>query len=393
MAPVAYGNATLCSLLLCLFICWPTATFSAQETGRASPSQAEVEQRLEQLRRNIIELQGKLDQTRIDHGQEQQRLRELDLQIQDTARQLRALGQEESFHALQLAELEETRDQQIRDLQNRQTQLAAQINATYRLSSQSRVKLVLNLDNPAELSRMLAYYDHFNRAQLEKINVLKDLLNALQETHRSIEAELSRIKSVQMEQQAILERQQAQRTEREGILVALAAKMDNEQAELLELNRNREDLEILLQRITDVLADIPADLGQHAGLAAQKGSLSLPVEGRVLHGFGQSRAAGVKWQGWLLEAAAGTEVRSIAYGRVAFSDWLRGYGLLMIIDHGQGFMSLYGYNESLLWEVGDWVEPGSVIATVGSQQGAEQGLYFELRKSGKAVDPAAWLKR
>ena len=95
----------------------------------------------------------------------------------------------------------------------------------------------------------------------------------------------------------------------------------------------------------------------------------------------------------MLEAAAGAEVRNIAYGRVAFSDWLRGYGLLMIIDHGQGFMSLYGYNESLLWDVGDWVEPGSVIATVGSNPGAEQGLYFELRKGGKAVDPAAWIKR
>ena len=84
---------------------------------------------------------------------------------------------------------------------------------------------------------------------------------------------------------------------------------------------------------------------------------------------------------------------NIAYGRVAFSDWLRGYGLMMIIDHGQGFMSLYGYNESLLWEVGDWVEPGVVIATVGSSPGGEQGLYFELRKEGKAVDPVLWLNR
>ena len=117
------------------------------------------------------------------------------------------------------------------------------------------------------------------------------------------------------------------------------------------------------------------------------------MPGHVIHSFGQQRAAGMKWQGWLIKAETGTEVKNIAYGRVAFADWLRGYGLLMIIDHGQGFMSLYGYNESLLWEVGDWVEPGAVIATVGGSQGGEQGLYFEMRKDGKAVDPAVWLKR
>jgi len=101
----------------------------------------------------------------------------------------------------------------------------------------------------------------------------------------------------------------------------------------------------------------------------------------------------MKWQGWVLDAAPGTEVRNIAYGRIAFADWLRGYGLLMIIDHGNGFMSLYGYNETLLSKVGDWVESGDVIAIVGNNPGVEQGLYFELRKDGKAVDPAAWLKR
>ena len=99
------------------------------------------------------------------------------------------------------------------------------------------------------------------------------------------------------------------------------------------------------------------------------------------------------WQGWLIGADRGAEVRAVAYGRVAYADWLRGYGLLMIIDHGDGFMSLYGNNESLLFEPGDWVQPGEVIATVGDQPGNEQGLYFELRSSGRAIDPAQWIKR
>jgi septal ring factor EnvC (AmiA/AmiB activator) len=101
----------------------------------------------------------------------------------------------------------------------------------------------------------------------------------------------------------------------------------------------------------------------------------------------------MSWQGWLIGVEPGTEVGAIAYGRVAFADWLRGYGLLIIIDHGQGFMSLYGHNESLLHGVGAWVQPGETISVVGANPGSEQGLYFELRKGGKAIDPAGWLAR
>ena len=119
----------------------------------------------------------------------------------------------------------------------------------------------------------------------------------------------------------------------------------------------------------------------------------MPVKGRVKHAFGQLRTAGLRWQGWLISADNGSEVKSIAYGRVAFSDWLRGYGLLMIIDHGDGFMSLYGNNESLLLEVGDWVEANAAISTVGSSPSGGDGLYFEIRKNGKAMDPAVWLHR
>jgi septal ring factor EnvC (AmiA/AmiB activator) len=119
----------------------------------------------------------------------------------------------------------------------------------------------------------------------------------------------------------------------------------------------------------------------------------MPVEGPVKHAFGQSRAGGLRWQGWLIGAATGEDVIAVAYGRVAFADWLRGYGLLLIIDHGEGFMSLYGHNESLLHEAGDWVEPGEVISVVGTGASNNQGLYFELRKDGKVIDPAVWLAR
>ena len=121
--------------------------------------------------------------------------------------------------------------------------------------------------------------------------------------------------------------------------------------------------------------------------------MPIPVKGKVRHAYGQPRTAGLHWQGWLIGAENGSEVKAIAYGRIAYSDWLRGYGLLMIIDHGDDFMSLYANNESLLHEVGDWVEPGTAISTVGTSPVTGSGLYFEIRKNGRAMDPAVWLKR
>jgi septal ring factor EnvC (AmiA/AmiB activator) len=382
-------------LLLAFILLEPfrAAGLQARQDNADNMDQAEVELRLAKLQKSIQELQQRLVQSRVEHKTEQAQLRELDLAIQETSRRMRELEQQRQQHMQRMEELQHQRGEQLDAMKLRQDQLSAQINATYRLSRQSRVKLVLNQDNPNELSRMLAYYDHINRSQIDTINALKIFLGEIEQTFRSIDEELARVKALQIEQQSALRQQQGQRGERELLLSALGAEIDSEELQLAEFENNRKDLEKLLEQLSDVLADIPADLGQHLGVGAQKGHLLKPVKGRVLHAFGQQRAVGVKWQGWLLDAVPGSEVHNVAYGRVAFADWLRGYGLLIIIDHGQGYMSLYGYNESLLWGAGDWVEAGAVIATVGSNPGGEQGLYFELRKSGKAVDPSVWLKR
>jgi septal ring factor EnvC (AmiA/AmiB activator) len=272
-------------------------------------------------------------------------------------------------------------------------QLADQVRSSYRMDSQSRMKLVLNQDDPGRLGRMLAYYDYMNRAQVEKISGLKEALTPLDRMQQSIDRELLRIKSVQNDQRDVLDELNGQREGRKILLAQLSSQIDSDETRLQELEQNRRDLEALLERLSDALADIPADLGNRVGVAKQKGRLPMPVKGPVRHAFGQSRVGGLSWQGWLIGAETGTEVTAVAYGRVAFADWLRGYGLLMIIDHGQGYLSLYGHNESLLREAGAWVEPGEVISIVGDNQGNEQGLYFELRMDGKAMDPATWLAR
>ena len=358
-----------------------------------NPDRAQAESRLNQVTLAISQLQRQLEASRADHRKEQARIRETDLAIQRTNLSFRTLEQERTLHLAELAELEREREAFLASLDERLGQLAEQVRSSYRLGSQSRMKLILNQDDPSGLSRMLAYYDYLNRAQVRKISGLKEALATLDGMQQSIDRELLRIQEVQNEQRIVLDELNRQRETRVLLLSQLSGQISSGESRMQELEQNRKDLEALLERLTDVLADIPADLGSRTGVAQQKGKLPMPLKGPVKHAYGQQRAGGLRWQGWLIGSAAGAEVKTVAYGRIAFADWLRGYGLMMIIDHGQGYLSLYGHNESLLHEVGTWVEPGEVISIVGSNPGSDQGLYFELRKNGKAVDPAAWLDR
>jgi len=378
--------------LLAFCLCH-VAMLQAQSETATSPRQLEVEQQLVQLQHDIQSLQQSLTAARSDHQAAQQQLKQLDLSIQQSSLAIRLLEAQLAEQSAELKQLEDQRKQQLEQLQVDQQQLAEQVGDTYRLTRQSRLKLVFNQDNATELGRMLAYYEHINRAQTRKIETLRAALASLEAIYQRIEIQLQAIASAQRSQQLELQQKQQQRELRQTLVADLQQQIGSDEAQLREFEQNRKDLETLLEKLSDVFADIPSNLGQQVSVSKQKGRLAAPLQAKVRKAFGQKRSGGMYWQGWVFDAQPGSEVSSIAYGRVAFADWLRGYGLMIIIDHGEGFMSLYGYNESLLWEVGDWVEPGSIIATVGSNNAGEQGLYFELRKDGKALDPAAWLKR
>ena len=382
----AANSVVLTVLLTALAI--PSGATQGQELD-----QAEAESRLDQVTHAIDQLRKQLTDSRSDHRKEQRQLREVELAIQQATLDYRALERTRIDHLAELENLKRQRQDYQSSLDQRLDKLSEQLRSAYRVGGQSRIKLVLNQDDPVQLGRMLAYYDYLNRAQVERISGLREALTTLNSMQQSIDRELFRIESVQKEQRTVLDELDRQKEERKVIFAQLSRQINDAESRLQELEQNQRDLELLLERLTDVLADIPADLGSRLGIAKQKGQLSLPVKGPVRHAFGQHRAGGLSWQGWLIGAETGTEASAIAYGRVAFADWLRGYGLLMIIDHGDGYFSLYGHNESLLREAGAWVESGEVISVVGVNPGSGQGLYFELRKNGKAVDPANWLKR
>ena len=389
-APFHPGILAAAAILILVTLARPVAAAQGAEQGL---DRAEAESRLGQVLAEIDQLKTSLESSRTEQRKEQDRLRNLDLRIQQANGDLRQLQEQKTAQQQELETLLRQRSEYLAQLEQRMDQLAEQLRRSYRNSRQSRIQLVLNQDDPGRLGRLLAYYDYYARAQADRIALLRSTLTTLEVMQQSIDRQLSQLERLRAEQQAALEGLGAQREQRQVLLAELASQIGSGASRLQELERNRQDLEALIERLTNVLADIPPDLGNRVGVEKQKGRLPMPVQGPVKHAYGQSRGGVLNWQGWLIGAKAGTEVAAIAYGRVAFADWLRGYGVLIIVDHGKGYMSLYGYNESLLHDAGAWVEPGDPISIVGTNPGNEQGLYFELRKGGKAIDPAGWLSR
>jgi len=254
-------------------------------------------------------------------------------------------------------------------------------------------KLLLSQESPATLGRMLVYFDYYNRARSVRIDSVAGELAKLAELDGEttrVEAELAALETAQASEVAALEKS---RDERRAAVAKLDADIRDGTAAVAKLRAEEKRLADVVTRLTEVMAGFPVDTDEP--FARSKGKLAWPVQGRVAGDFGQPRGAGpVKWNGVLLETAAGTPVRAVHRGRVAFADWLQGLGLLVIVDHGGGYLSLYGHNEALLKESGDWVEPGEAIAQVGDTGGQSRaGLYFEIRYNGEPVNPNPWIAK
>jgi septal ring factor EnvC (AmiA/AmiB activator) len=254
-------------------------------------------------------------------------------------------------------------------------------------------KLLLSQESPAALGRMLVYFDYYHRARSARIDTVAgelERLAALEQETTRIASELAALEAAQAREVAALERS---RDDRRAAITKLDADIKDRSAAVAKLRAEEQRLAELVKRLSEVMAGFPVDADEP--FARLKGKLAWPVQGRLGGDFGQPRGAGpVKWNGVLLEASAGTPVRAVYHGRVAFADWLQGLGLLVIVDHGGGYMSLYGHNGALLKESGDWVEPGEVIAQVGDTGGqARAGLYFEIRFNGEPVNPHPWIGR
>jgi septal ring factor EnvC (AmiA/AmiB activator) len=373
-------------LVLALLPAWPGGPAKAA-------SEAETRERLEALRERIDAVRAELRRERERRDRTSAELARLEQRIGSIAGRIGELDQRLRAARRKLEELAGRRESLEASLAAHRETLAAQLRAAHRFGRQPALRLLLRQDDPGTLSRALGYYGYFNRARLDAIERARGLVEALIEVTRETRAtreSLAETRAGLGEQRRALGRT---REQREQVLAELQASIADRGEELDRLQASRDRLEELLEELDDVLGDIPAAPLEEQPFATRANRLDWPVDGPLRARFGEQRASGrMQWRGIVIDAEAGDPVRAIYHGRVVFADWLEGFGQLLIVDHLDGYLSLYGYNRQLLRATGDWVAPGETIARVGATGGQRRpALYFEVRRDGRPTDPLDWL--
>lgn len=359
---------------------------------------------LEGVQARIGELRGELAGVAEEKQAEELELQRVETEIGKVTARIHEIERDREDGARRLDRLKADREAAGVELEIQRERLARTIRSSYAMGRRERLKLFLSQDDPARFSRVLTYYGYLQRRRAQRIEEMRALLNRISMTETEILREESRLELLLAEEgQASVRLQQAQ-AERKQVVAALDEDLVRRGAEVKRLEQDEARLKNLVARLKKLQERIqsaeeptpPAVAGTDdaKSFRDRKGILRWPVPGKVRNAFGAPKGGGLAWDGALIGASAGDPVRAVHRGRVVFADWLKGYGLLVILDHGDGFMSLYGYNQSLLKATGDWVEAGEVISFVGNSGGrTEPGLYFGIRQGGKAVDPARWCGR
>lgn len=365
--------------------CW-AGQGSAAAANDAATTAAALEQTVEEL--NALEQWfSEAEKTRAD----------LQKQIRNFDRDIAALNSQisagESKSELQQQEIDATRAQISELSQKVEVQsksITAHLQAAYRLNGDSFVKSLLQSQSPAEVDRMIRYHGYFSAQRIDIVDQYAATLSALEDAEQALTEQSQR----QQRQTNLLRSQQEKladrRKKRETTIADLQKQSADKELTRTQLRADSERLQQLLQELRGRVGTLDG-----SGFVAAKGSLMRPVRGKQRNAFGSKRAAGrLTWHGININAKVGTPVMAVYQGRVVFADWLRGFGLMVIVDHGSGYMTLYGNADTLLKEPGDWVEGGEPVARAGNSGGQQQsGIYFEVRDQGEARDPAVWLRR
>nr|VFK03448.1 MAG: Septal ring factor EnvC, activator of murein hydrolases AmiA and AmiB [Candidatus Kentron sp. H]VFK03792.1 MAG: Septal ring factor EnvC, activator of murein hydrolases AmiA and AmiB [Candidatus Kentron sp. H]VFK06801.1 MAG: Septal ring factor EnvC, activator of murein hydrolases AmiA and AmiB [Candidatus Kentron sp. H] len=338
----------------------------------------------------IRALSSRLGYARSKRDAAQEKLRATELAIGRLATEFRRIENGLRKQQKQLASLRRERDEKTAALVAQREALARQIRFSYAMGRQDYLKIFLNQENPYELARVLTYYGYFNRARAERIEATRQDLARLDVLEGAIDQETTALQGLKQAKEKVRGNLKALLDRRRRVLAKLAKEITRDDQRLARLKQNKDRLEKLITGIRRKLKSFD----HHKSFRGLKGELEWPTVGPLLNRFGAKRdPGGMRWQGVRIAARSGRPVRAISRGRVVFADWLRGFGLLLIIDHGDGYMSLYGHNQSLYKQSEDWVESGDIIASVGNSGGnAENSLYFEIRHQGHPQDPAIWCK-
>jgi len=402
-------NIPLNFLIQCIFISilfFSHETFSATKADLAKEKLNAVQEKINQLKKELSGTQkAQEDATDL--------LRKSEKQISDTNRSLYEISAQQKKNYTQLQELRDQSDTVESQVDLQRKMLSEQIYQQYLHGDPGYLQMIIQSENPSIVARNIQYYSYVARARAKSIYQMQGNLKKIEAYSLETASKLKEISNLKQKEEVKRAELESQKKDRAKLIASLSSKINQQRNEIQRLMRDEKRLTDLVDRLGRTPSALPPSKGDEKmssnrqivrnetipteTFAGQKfeslrGKLSLPVKGDVINRFGSPREdTGLSWKGLFIKSNEGNEVKSIATGRVVFADWLRGFGNLIIVDHGEGFMSLYGNNQSTLKKTGEIVRGGDVIALVGNTGGNESnGLYYELRKLSKPFDPLSW---
>tara|TARA_B100001093_G_C26801023_1_gene1003422 strand:+ start:401 stop:1624 length:1224 start_codon:yes stop_codon:yes gene_type:complete len=392
------GNTLLIALhyvemiiLIILFFTFTATPLSAY----AQDSQEELieskEYELQQVRKRINTLKNTMDRATDEQEKLISELREIELGLSEKRIKINKIEAKQRSAQKKKRALNTDLINSQAYFNDESNKLALQLRAAYVSGNQEKIKLLLNQRDPAMLGRLMVYYQYFNEYRIANISNIVNEIKKINELNSKIENEEQNLLKLANNLQKEIEELNLSSNKREQLITNLDKKLANDSSQVNQLLSQEKSLEKLISDISNILSDY--SVSSDTSFPNSGGRLDWPVDGKVIHDFGHPRAGGkINWNGIVFAVPRGTAVRAIHYGQIAFADWLTGMGLLVIVDHGDGYMSLYAHNESILRNTGDSVSPGDVIATVGDSGGQQQSsLYFEIRKGAKPINPRNWV--
>ncbi|MBA3696066.1 MAG: peptidoglycan DD-metalloendopeptidase family protein [Methylotenera sp.] len=407
---------TFACLALALSFATPASTLAAKKVEQSKEALSDVQQRLEALKKE-------LDNSQEAHKDAADALKVSERAISEANKKLYQITQQQQQNKKTISQLDAQSLSVNGNLSEQQKLLSNQLYEQYIHGQQSYVQMILQSENPSEIARDVHYFSYVAKARAELINKMQgnlDRLNKLNNETAKALKEVAELKQKQIEERKVL---QSQKQAKSKVVNSLSQQIASQRGEIKKLARDEKRLSQLVERLARIIPAkpkrnkltnsanndktepstkrneavanndlVPTYEYSGASFATLKGKLRLPVRGEVTNRFGASREdSGISWKGLFIKASEGTEVKSVASGRVVFADWLRGFGNLIIVDHGDGYMSLYGNNQAVLKQVGDSVKTGDILASVGNSGGNESnGLYYELRRQSRPFDPLSW---
>jgi len=375
--------------LLRTILCSLIGIASISSLAQESATQKQAKTKLGDVKDAITKQKTSIKKTTSARQELERQLKSGDIAIADVAKKINVTQQAQQSTQKKLVKLSKQKRALSKEKKQQEQVLAKQIRAAYSTGHHDYLKLMLNQEKPASVQRTVTNYQYLNNARMNEIDNFKKILNNLQLISIEHEQQSKHLKDLaqqQSEQKNVFEKNKRQQ---QKTIKLLNNELLSSKQLLTKLVEEEESLILALKQ----LATLSQPAEHLEGLSALKRKLSWPIKGRINRSFGSRKQGYLKWKGVLMAAPVGRQVKTIHNGTVLFSDWLKGYGLVTVIDHGQGYMSLYGHNQTLLKSVGERVETGEPIALVGQSGGQLQsGLYFEIRYRGQAVNPKKWCR-